>query len=459
MNKSVKQSGKLVLTAAALAVLLAACGGGGGGSSAPAPNAGGNSGNSNNAGNSGNTGDNSGNAGNGGATATGNQFTKKATWTVAVPKAGQSVCYDFEGAVEVAGCTGTAWDLKLSATGARGTVQLFTNSGVSGTGKGGVYAGEGDDLIDWSDLLKWESGTRVPGLAVQPPTERIYFADASTGVFSSNASSGSTAYEYGLTGTNTDHRMYPTYRVFLVASDKANTSTTGTAAAPVYALQVIGYYGGDTGTQSGYPKFRWVNRADGAAQVREATVNASADKWVYFNLETGTEVASETGTWHVAFNRYRMRLNSTGTLGAAVGITPDGFYDAEGKPNVAAFTAATPASTLAYLTSASIPATAQWQSDTAGSRLNPAMERESNGTFDFGWYKYYPSAALAQAAGLPATAHILGADPSEGAMIKGGDGASFARFHLTKIDYANPADATSQQTWTFEFDVQPGAAK
>ena len=259
MNKSIKQSGKLVLTAGALAVLLAACGGGGG-DSTPSTNTG-SSGASNSSGTTGTTGStgSTDSTGTTGTTATGNQFTQKATWKVTMPAAGQSVCYDFEGATEVAGCTGTAWDVKLTAPTGRGTPKLFTNSGVSGTGQGGVYAGRGTGLIDWADLLKWETGTKVPGEGQQPPS-RIYFADAASGTFSGTNAIDSAAFEYGLGGA-TDHKLYPSYRVFLVTTDKASNSTAGTVASPVYALQVTGYYGGTSGTESGYPKFRWVNRS------------------------------------------------------------------------------------------------------------------------------------------------------------------------------------------------------
>lgn len=388
-------------------------------------------------------------------TATGNQFTAKATWTMVEPAAGTSVCYDFAAATEVAGCTGTAWDVKITGT-QRGGVQLFTNSGPSGTGQGGVYAGNNssdNDLIDWTDLLKWQNGNIDPATGARVPT-RLYFPDSTVGAFSGKNAIGSAAFEYNLSN---DHRLYPSYRVFLITTNRASDSTTGTAAQPVYALQLTGYYGGDTGTASGYPRFRWVNRAVVGSAAQEKQVNAS-NGTVYFNLETGTEVA-QSGTWHVAFNRYQVSLNPAGTLGAAVGITPTDFYEADGDPIKSALSAATPESTLSYLTSASLPATAQWQSDRTGSRLNPTVERESNGTFDFGWYKYYPTAELAQAAGLSATAHLLSADASEGALIRGGDGASFARMHLTNISYQNPGVATSQRTWTFEFDVQPATAQ
>ncbi len=45
-----------------------------------------------------------------------NRTTAKATWTVVEPAAGTSVCYDFAAATEVAGCTGTAWDVKITGT-------------------------------------------------------------------------------------------------------------------------------------------------------------------------------------------------------------------------------------------------------------------------------------------------------------------------------------------------------
>lgn len=67
------------------------------------------------------------------------------------------------------------------------------------------------------------------------------------------------------------------------------------------------------------------------------------------------------------------------------------------------------------------------------------------------------TAEQAAAAGLPATAHTLGAVPDKGVMMRSAEGNSYARVHLTKIDYADPANARSPQTWTFEFDVQPAA--
>ena len=451
-----KHDGKRILGGGLLLLLLAACGGGGGDSDAPAAGTGSSGTGSTSTGQGSTGGAAGGTGGTAGSTDSAtNRFTGKATWTVQVPAAGSSVCYDFDKAVEVAGCAGNAWDLKLTTGSGRSGTSLFTNSGPSGSGNGGVNIGTGAGMPTWTYLQTWKNALTEPG-ANQALPDRIYFPDSTVGAFSGTNEIGSAAFEYSLGGT---HKMFPNYRVFLVSTDSSSNSTTGTATAPVYALQVVGFYGGASGDVSGYPAFRWVNRAEAGSAVRTAQVDArDQGKWVYFNLASGTEVA-ESGEWHVAFSRYRIRLNPAGgKLGAAVGLTPDGLYDADGKVQSAAMMAATPESTLASLTAAAIPATAEWRKDGDSSRLNLATsKRNDNGSFDYGWYTYYPTADLANAAGLGATAHVIGANADKGRLIRGGEGNSYARFHLTKVQYQDAANPRSPQTWTVEFEVQPAA--
>src|SRR5690606_26288368 len=152
-----------------------------------------------------------------------------------------------------------------------------------------------------------------------------------------------------------DHLFYPNYRVFLITTDSSSADTVGNPAAPVFALQITGYYGGPGGVTSGHPSFRWVDRA-APGTVREATVDATAaNTWVYFDLVTGTN-SSENGVWHIAFNRYNVKLNGgdsgAGSVGGFLGKTPAGFYDAAGAIVPSRFTSATPAETLADLTAA-----------------------------------------------------------------------------------------------------------
>lgn len=466
-----KAGSKWIVGGGLLALVLAGCGGGGGGSDPAKPPSGGassqagGSGAAGGAAGQGNTG--GGAAGSGGAGGAGGAvqpppagtFSQKASWTFVMPASGQALCYDFDAAAEVADCQGNKWDVQVKAQGR--SPQFATNSGTSGPGRAGVYAGAGRVMMSWADLQAWPDATRDPKTGEVLPT-RIYFPDAAAGVFSSNNAMNSSVFEYGLGGAG-DHLLYPSYRVFLITTDSSSLDPVGTAQAPVFALQVIGYYGGASGTSSGYPRFRWVDRRT-PGTVREAQLDASKG-WKFFNLVTGAE-ATEDGEWHIGFNRYRARLNGgdsgKGKVGGVIGLTPPSLYEGETqKPNAAALMAAQPGQFLADLSSASLPDSVKaWQLDGRASRLMPEVTGapNANGVREFGWYNYYPTAELAQAAGLPATTgHVLGAAADKGMLVRGGEGTSYARMRLSKIEYQDPANPRSPQTWTFEFEVQPPA--
>ena len=391
-------------------------------------------------------------AGPGPAPAPATKFSRNAAWTFPLPAAA-SICYDFDAATEVAGCTGAAWDLMVKNDGRSTT--LWTNSGVSGSGKGGAFGGPFDRR--WSELATWSDATVDPVDGAMP--DAVYFKDAAAGVFAGTNPIGVAAFEYGVAG---DHLFYPNYRVFLITTDSSSADAVGTGPAPVFALQITGYYGGAGGAASGHPTFRWVDRAAPGA-IREATVDASAaGTWVYFDLITGTE-SSETGTWHIAFNRYNVKLNGgesgTGNVAGFVGRPPAGFYDANGALVASRFTGAQPSETLADLTATdmAVPAgAAGWIEDSNDSALNADARGAFPKALDYGWYSYYPTVDAATEAGIvPPVAHVLAANPEGAALLKSGEGNSYARFHVTSISYADPAQVSSQQTWTIEFDVQP----
>ncbi len=147
--------------------------------------------------------------------------------------------------------------------------------------------------------------------------------------------------------------------MFLVTTNSARATATGVVGAPVYAPQVVGYYGTagtaggtptSTGTTSGIVTFRFLDRNGGTE--RTATVDASKG-WVYYDLTSNT-VSSETGVWQVAFNRYNVKLNGgtsgSSTVAGFVGKTPAGFYGTDGAVVASKFTATTNvADTLADL--------------------------------------------------------------------------------------------------------------
>lgn len=383
-----------------------------------------------------------------------NKFTQSATWSFALPAAGSSVCYDFDAKAQVANCAGNTWDIKVKSGGR--TAELFTNSGSSGTGAGGAF---GSPFVHtWTNLLAWKNALTDPTSGAIPAT--LYAADAAKNTFSGSNSIQSAAFEYGV-GGDTDHLLYPNYRVFLLTTKNSVADAVGTQDSPVYGLQVTGYYGGAGGTASGYPSFRWVDQL--SKTVKTATVNASAG-WVYYNLTTASEVA-ETGTWHIAFNRYNVKLNGgtsgSGTVGGFVGATPAGFYAADGvTPVVAKFKAATPADTLADLTGVlAKPATAAaWIKDAVSSQLSPAYTGTYPNALNYGWFNYYPTDAVAIAAGL-AGQHMLKANPDNATLVRSGEGTSYARMRLSSIAYATVAAGapayTGAQTWTLQMDIQP----
>ena len=223
---------------------------------------------------------------------------------------------------------------------------------------------------------------------------------------------------------------------------------------------MTGYYGGPTGTASGWPSFRWVDMSNPAV-VNTASVDATKG-WVYYDLANKTPT-TEAGSWHVAFSRYNVKLNGgvsgQGSVGGFLSKTPDGFYGADGATIPAKFVSTNNlADTLGDLTGAQTgPRTSSgWVNDSIGSQLTPAYTGSYPNALNFGWYNYYPTEAAGAAAGLGQ--HQLGANPDAATLVKSGEGNSYARVRLASIAYAPATPAyAGAQTWTFEFGIQPAS--
>jgi len=142
-----------------------------------------------------------------------------------------SVCFDFDADATVDCATSELWDVMIGFAGRE--VFLRTNSGPSGPGQGGAVG-----PFDWNELKNYTSATTdTSGQSLKP----AYVPDTTGGTFTDNL-----WYEYNLQGA---HKLWPNYRVYLINTD------TKTESAPVYALQIISYYGEDG--SSGQPVVRW----------------------------------------------------------------------------------------------------------------------------------------------------------------------------------------------------------
>ena len=379
---------------------------------------------------------NNGNSDNDGSTppASSASFSETATWQVTNLAPDSATCYDFDAKAE-SSCDGDTWDIKFENQ-AR-SVKLWSNSGDSGAGMGGVFG-----LIDWSDLSRYTNAT------LDPDTGRDislhYNEDRSGGVFTAKP-----WFEYNLQG---NHQLYPNNRVYMVTTDSSSAMTDSSVQQPIYALQITNYYN-DAG-KSGYPTIRWIDTAL-PNKVQTQTINATSnDDWVYVDLKTGQSSTDKDSTWQIGFKRNDVILNGgdsgSGKIGGYLAVTPAGYYDAKDEPIVSQFITDGSAATLADLTSTADydkPLSARsWVIDSKGSDLNPAY----TGNFpnlDFGWYTYN---------GMTHQLNAKPIDSAQGALIRSAEGNSYARMRLDKINYPD-STATTATSWEFKLDIQPAS--
>lgn len=376
-------------------------------------------------------------------------FQRTTQWDIR-PQQGKAYCFDLINEAPN-DCT-QEWDVKFVMK--ERSPALFTNSGASGKGKGGALGGPFD--YTWKALKGFSSGM------VDNKGEHLvaaaYLEDAMNNAFAGNNTIGSQILEYGVSG----HLLLPNYSVILVTTDGSSETLDN-----AYAVQITGYYGGSSGTESGYPTLRWAKVGSQSGEERSETINASSDQWVYFDLNNGSLVDAPTDTnWHLAFHRYQVKTNSgisgKGKVGTFLAAVPKGFYDQKGHPILGAFTDPNAtANTLPLLFDPSTWNTpkkaSDWKSDTIRSSLNPMYRAEVGPEqgpkgmkmqLNYGWYRYF--------SGIEGhTDHTLTALPENGVMLRARDGATFARMHLINIEYQDPKKADSPTTWTFELDIAP----
>lgn len=365
-------------------------------------------------------------------------FTGAAEWQFVAPVSGDKTeCFDFDTNQIMACENSTDWDLKIvHGSGGRATPSFYTNSGVSGSGNGAALGSPFD--YTWAELSAFRSGTVDDSGAAVPA--QAFSTDKAANAFSD------AVFVYG-----SDHRMSPTYRVFIVTTDRQQLLHNITEADTAFAVQITDYYGGDTGATSGYVSIRWVDVTNSEAEPRTLEVNATSyTAWTHVDLINGTVVdAPADNNWHLAFQRYSVKSNSgisgAGSIGSFKGTAV--AEDANAEAVLAALQSADGrwgwVSDLTRGNSA-------WSVDTASSTLNPAYQGTYPNPLDFGFYLYHPTAN-----DIVPVAHMLSPADTHGVMLRSGEGNSYARVRMTAVTYADAADYNSQRTYRLQFDVQP----
>lgn len=195
-----------------------------------------------------------------------------------------------------------------------------------------------------------------------------------------------------------------------------------------------------------------------------ASPDDAANKWTYFNFDTGQVVelsdgqADESTEWHMAFKRVGIRVNGgvsgPGEVRAALIDAQLDFYDEEGEPDVGVFTSATADSELAALEQAVDVSALTFASDSFVTGINGDGLDEAAS-----WWLYDPSN------------NSVNANPDVWSVVRGASGESFARLHVTDIQqterqvtvemYVQGSGAESFSdsavTWTAAIGVNGGA--
>lgn len=180
-------------------------------------------------------------------------------------------------------------------------------------------------------------------------------------------------------------------------------------------------------------------------------VDASAtDSYTYLNLSTGQLVDVEnteslaSSTWHIAFQRNRIKLNGgasgEGNVAASLAVEQDDFYDDQGEPDTSVFLNATPDSEEEHLLGQIAADGLEYVQDAKLAALSGSGEMTGT-TMNMGWYNY------------DVASHVLSVNRENGWIVRSAEGTSYAKLTATALDY----DRTGSLTVTFNFDVEPSA--
>lgn len=170
----------------------------------------------------------------------------------------------------------------------------------------------------------------------------------------------------------------------------------------------------------------------------------AATETVYLNLDTG-QMVDQGGDWHIAANRLSLKLNSgesgSGSVGGALAVPQDDFYDGNDQPRASVFTNATVNSEEEHLLGM-LDEPARWQEDAFVSAFGDAGV----------WSIYTNDQAAAENPGGPSAGDVT-ETPDVGYLVRSAEGNSYARMRV--VDFYFPTrSGMGINDFTFEFDVQ-----
>lgn len=175
-----------------------------------------------------------------------------------------------------------------------------------------------------------------------------------------------------------------------------------------------------------------------------STPEDPANKWTYYNFETASVVeltdaqADESNDWHIAFKRVGIKVNGgssgPGDITAALIDAQTRYYDENGEPDVAVFSAATADTELASLERDVDMNALSFTADADVTAISA-----DGASVDSSWWLYNT------------TTHTISANPNAWVIVRGADGVSYAKLHVTDIQQ-------SERQITVEMYIQGDAA-
>ncbi|MGB1090833.1 MAG: HmuY family protein [Oceanobacter sp.] len=159
--------------------------------------------------------------------------------------------------------------------------------------------------------------------------------------------------------------------------------------------------------------------SDSSAEYSSLQINASSySSWQYVSLTTGEVLdlddasAASSTDWHIAFQRYNVKLNGgdsgPGSVQGAIADAQDEFYP-DGEADVNVFTNAVADTEAAALSVAYDTSALTFEADAN----EPAMT---------GWYSYNYMT------------HAISADTDVGYLIRHADGSTYSKLFITAVD-------------------------